>query len=257
MVDPVQVVPVAGGVVPVQPAPAPAAPAPAPAPAPLPAPLAATPAPAGAPPAGYNPDSGDAVVDLSVQNYTRAFGVSREVFESAVRPALEGADPNLLNIAELVRTVGAEAAASAAELVRGLLTHVKAKQDTVSQQLHSIAGSKENWAASVQFFNQSQPDFVKAQYSDLLNSGDPARIEYAAKQIVQLAQQSGVSAPGFSVTPGSGLPGTTAALSAGEFSEKFAELRKRAGNRSLESGPFASEYQNLLAQREAGRKLGK
>ena len=247
-----------GTVVPVQgqPSTPPAQPVQQPAPA-VQVPVApAQPAPV-APPEAYNPSTGDAVIDLSVQNFTRAYSVSGDVFKSAVQPALDAGDVSKLDYAALVKAGGADAAAQAIALVNALSGHVKGKATSAADAVHAVAGSKENWAAAVTLFNQAQPDFVKEQFSELLNSGDSAKVDYAAKQIVQLAKQAGVVASGLPLQPGAGAPGQVQALSRAEFNEKLNDLYKRAGNRSLDNGPFGQEYQTLLAARDAGRKLNK
>lgn len=229
----------------------------APAPAPTPAPALPAAAPTAPTARAYNPNSGDPVIDLSVQNYTRAFSVSAEVFQQAIQPALEAGDVNRLDHAALLRAGGAEAAVQAVELVKALAGAVQRRTADTTDQVHQVAGGKEHWVASVTHFNNTQPEFVKEQFLALLTSGDRSKVEYAAKQIVQTAQQAGVVASSLPVQPGAGVPGQVTAYSAREFSEALTALRKEAGNRSLEAGPYADKYRELLARRAAGRQLGK
>lgn len=243
-------------VVPTTPVVAPAAP-PAPAPAVQQTPPVTTPVTPTSPTSAYNPGTGDAVVDLAVQNFSRAFSVSGEVFKQAVQPALDSGDIGRLDHAALLKAGGAEAAVQAVELVRALSGAMQARAASVAEYVHTTAGGKENWVASVTHFNASQPDFVKEQFLNLLQSGDRAKMDYAAKHIVQLAQQAGVVAATLAVQPGGGTVGNTSALSNAEFVKELNALRSEAKNNSLESGPYAERYHNLLERRAAGRQLGK
>lgn len=205
----------------------------------------------------FNPGTGDAVIDATVANFSRAFGVSADLYNSSIKAAVDSGDPNRIDVQAILRTAGAEAALEASRLVQALSGHVKTKDAQTITQIHAAAGGEVNWKNAVQHFNSTAPDFVKEQFQALLSSGDPAKVDYATRELVGRAVQAGVLAPNLAVTPGSGAPAGQVALSAQEFLEKRQDLYKRAGNRSLERGPFAVELQTLMQQRELGMKAGR
>lgn len=224
--------------------------------APVPSPTPAAPGPAPAGPAPYVPESsGDALFDVAVSSFSQNYRVSQELYNSAIAPAIAAGDVSKLDHVQLVAKLGAEGAQAAVRIAQAAVARNGANETKATLLVHSTAGSAENWAKAVAAFNTSQPDFVKQQMNTLLNSGDEKQIGYAASQILRAAQVAGVLTGALPVGLGGSAAGSTG-LSAAQFKEAQAALRKEAGNRSLESGPFAVKWQALQAQRTLGRSQG-
>jgi len=228
------------------------------------APIAPNPAPVEqakpanpAPVASFTPNSGDSIIDQTVQNFAKAYGVSELVYQAALSKAIASGNPADVDYAALVKGAGPEAAAQAASLIQALASRVGERSKAAVEFVHTAAGGKDNWVAAATHFNTTAPEFVKQQMVDLLNSGDTAKMQYAVKHILGEASVAGVVQTSLAVQVGAGNPGSVNALSAPEFAKALSELRQKYPNRSMESGVVATEYNALVARREAGRKLGK
>lgn len=210
-----------------------------------------------APVASFNPNTGDSVIDFTVQNFAKANGISEALYTQAIAPAVQSGDINSLNLAEIAKAGGPEAITAAMNLVKTLSAHNAAKNQSVVDFVHNAAGGAENWKAAAAHFNTAQPDFVKQQYVSLLESGDPQKVTYAVQQIMQQAQAAGVVRQGLPIQPGTGTAGSVQGLSAAEFGKALDELQKKYPNRSFESGPAGKEYAELLARRKVGVQLSR
>lgn len=215
------------------------------------------PAPVAAPVQVYVPSTGDALIDTAVSAFSKAYGVSPAVFETAIAPALDSGDLSKLNQVQLVQAIGAEGAAAALQLYNALSGRIKEQRSTAASTVHSLAGSPENWRVAVQNFNSTQPEFVKSQYAAMLDSGDPAQIQYAAKQVLDAARTAGLIAGALPVAPGNGVPVGQVGLSQEEFQAQLSKLRAEFPNRSFDTGEPRRRYDALLQQRTAGKRLGK
>lgn len=210
-----------------------------------------------APVAVFNPNTGDSVIDFTVQAFAKANGITQDVYNSSIAEAVRTGDMSRLDLAGIIRAGGADAAAAATELVKAMSQHNSTKNQSNADFVHKAAGGKEFWTAAVTHINNSEPDFVKQQYLGMLESGNPEQMQYAVNQIMQKAKAAGVIQNVLPIQPGSGAPSAAQGLSAQEFTKALADLQKQYPNRSLESGPAGQAYQELLARRRLGAGAGR
>ena len=205
----------------------------------------------------FSTSTGDATFDLAVAATAKAYNITPELFASAIQPALSTGNLNALDRVTLIARIGAEGASQVEALTKARLASVQANTEKAVSVVHALAQGKENWTAAVATFNQTAPDFLKSALQGMLTSGDPAKIDYAAREILSRAQQAGALKLGALPVGIGGVSTSTAGLSEVEFRAALVALRKDAGNNSLESGPFGDRYQNLLASRRIGKTAGK
>lgn len=87
---------------------------------------------------------------------------------------------------------------------------------------------------------------------------DNDNVENGAQLLLQTVNSSGLLPQNNGLLNNGAAANTSSgALSAEQFRTEYNALRKAAGNRSLESGPFAQQYQDLVARRTAGKQLGR
>ena len=231
---------------------------PAPIAAPSPAPVVPAPAPTLAPAAApivhMQGNTGDAMLDVAVSSFSKAYGVTEAMFNSTMGEALSTGDLSKLDRATLVGKLGIEGARQAEQLAQAFLAKQAASEATAASTVHTVAGSAQVWQDAVRIFNSSQPAFVIEQVDSLLRSGDTEKVKYGAQQLLQLAKAGGAGGT-LPMQPG-GFSGGTGGLSAEAFRTEISALRKEAGNRSLETGPFAVKYQALIARRQLGASAG-
>lgn len=233
-----------------QPTPAPVVPAPAPAPVvpadPKPAPVAVeTAAPA---------DTGNAVLDAAINVMVTSTGATQADIDRLVGKAMEHGNADLVDEA-FAREKFGDKAESIIKLAQAAVQENQASMQRSVQQVYAVAGSKENWDNAVSVFNTNAPDYIREAAKMLLDSG---KLNEGAKLIMDTVQNAGLI-PTQNPTIGSGgavVPATSGALSAQAFATEMAALKKEAGNRSLESGPFADKYQRLIQRRTQGRQMG-
>lgn len=168
--------------------------------------------------------------------------------------ALAHQDPSLIDIAYLVEKGGANAS-QIAQMAQSLVASVNAVSARTTQEVYAAAGGEAAWNAATAVFNQSAPAAYKQVVAQMLDSGDPSKIQAAAQTIVQYGQQSGrmpQPAQGLGQLPNGALGGGTG-LSAAEFQAALQDL-----NAKRQTHPnWEQAYQDLFAQRAHGKRLGK
>jgi hypothetical protein len=118
------------------------------------------------------------------------------------------------------------------------------------QEAYDIVGGKENWEVAAQLFNSKAPEPLRNAARVLANSGE---LKQAAELVASFCRDMGLIKTQNPMVRG---VASNNALSAADFRAEYAKLRQEAGNRSLASPQFSQRYNDLLARREAGKRVG-
>jgi len=234
------VVPVVAPVVPV----VPAAPVPTPAVEPVVKPAVT--------PSTFN--SGTAF-DAAINALAGVVGVTDADLQRALGTALERGDATLIDKAFIAEKFGTQAS-TFTTLAESVVTDVKQKAEqqnaTINTAIVEVAGDTATWEKHRDAFNTIAPEHIKVAARAMMDSG---MVKEGIQFVMQHTQGNVIANAGNLI---GGLPANHAAgLSADEFRTQMSELKKEAGNRSLETGPFRERYDNLIKQRTIGRQAGR
>lgn len=225
-------------------------------PAPAPAPTAVVPeVKVEAVAAPVNPatvQTGNPALDTAIGVMLNTVQATQADVDRLVNKALEHNAVDLIDAAFARERFGDKADAIV-QLAQAAVTENIARSQRTIQEVHTLAGGAENWQQIVSVFNSNAADHIRAAAKAMLDSG---QVQQGAKFIMEQVQNSGLLIQqGQQVGGGAVVPAANGALSATAFAAEMNALRKEAGNRSLESGPFAERYQQLVQRRTAGRQL--
>lgn len=202
-----------------------------------------------------NPDefkTGNPALDASIGVLISVTGATSTDLQRIVGKALEYGDANLVDTAFVTEKFGKHADQMIA-LAKAAVEEQGNSQARAVAQVHALAGSKDNWDNAVSIFNQNAPEHLKSAARMLLDAG---QLEQGAKLIMDMVQNAGFVPVANGLLQGGVAPSTGGALNAKQFQEGIAALKKEAGNRSLESGPYAQKLQTLHQRRNLGRQQG-
>ncbi len=198
-------------------------------------------------------ETGNAVLDAAIGVMVASTGATQADVDRLVTKALEYGNADLIDEA-FARERFKDKADQILALARAAVAEQTASVERSKQAVFAIAGGQDNWNSAVSIFNSSAPTHIKEAAKLLLDSG---KVQEGAKLVMDTVVQAGlVPQVNPTVQAGGVVPSNTGALSAADFSKAMTELKQKAGNRSLESGPFAGEYQQLIQRRAAGRRAG-
>ena len=170
----------------------------------------------------------------------------------AFGPAWEAKNPAFINM-QYLQQVAPERAAVLAQQFTALVQYEDARVGQVVNQVHIMAGGAEQWQAAVTAFKQTAPAEVQAVLASMVDSGNPAQVQYAVQQILQTARQSG-SVP-FVQQPF--LQGTQATGAGAMTKEAFAKAEQALSKQYPVGSPqYNSQYEALVQQRAQARALG-
>lgn len=194
--------------------------------------------------------TGNPAIDAGIAMLKQVSKLNDADMVRAIGKAVEYNDPNLIDSAFIKERFG-EHAQYAELLAKAYLDDQIGQAQRAVTAAYDLVGGKENWETASQLFNAKAPEHVRAAARALANSGD---VTGAAKLVVETVQGLGlISKEAGILKGGAALDG---ALSAADFKEAYAALRKEVGNRSMESPQFKPRYEALLARRAAGRAKG-
>lgn len=194
--------------------------------------------------------TGNPAIDAGIAMLKQVSKLNDADMVRAIGKAVEYNDPNLIDSAFIKERFG-EHAQYAELLAKAYLDDQIGQAQRAVTAAYDLVGGKENWETASQLFNAKAPEHVRAAARALANSGD---VTGAAKLVVETVQGLGLIAKEAGILKGgTALDG---ALSAADFKEAYAALRKEVGNRSMESPQFKPRYEALLARRAAGRAKG-
>lgn len=195
-------------------------------------------------------ETGNPAIDAGIAMLKQVTKLNDADMVRAIGKAVEYNDPNLIDSAFIKERFG-EHAAYAELLAKAYLDDQVGQAQRAVTAAYDLVGGKQNWDTASQLFNAKASEHVRAAARALANSGDVAG---AAKLVVETVQGLGlISKEAGILKGGAALDG---ALSAADFKEAYAALRKEVGNRSMESPQFKPRYEALLARRAAGRAKG-
>lgn len=170
----------------------------------------------------------------------------------AFGPAWEAKNPAFINM-QYLQQVAPERAAVLAQQFTALVQYEDARVGQVVNQVHTMAGGAEQWQAAVTVFKQTAPAEVQAVLASMVDSGNPAQVQYAVQQILQTARQSG-SVP-FVQQPF--LQGNQATGTGAMTKEAFAKAEQALSKQYPVGSPqYNSQYDALVQQRAQARALG-
>lgn len=198
--------------------------------------------------------TGNAALDAAIDLTIASTGASATDIDRLITKAMEFGSIELIDEAfalERFKDKAPQVIALAKAAVQESIAAVERNKQSVFQ----LAGGEQNWKNAVSIFNTNAPDHLKDAAKMLIDSG---KVTEGAKLVMDTVINSGL-VPNVNPTIGSGgavVPSTAGALSAADFSKAMTDLKKEAGNRSLESGPFAERYNQLIQRRSLGRRAG-
>lgn len=208
--------------------------------------------------------SGNAVLDIALNTFVTLTGCTVADMQRATGNALEYKDVNLIDKAFLRERFGKHADQAyqlAVASIENAKSEAQAEETKLKQattkainSTHTAAGGEEQWKQAVSVFNSSASDTIKAAVKSLMNDGN---VQAGAELLLSTVRSGGLLP---NVNPqlngGGAAPSTGGGLSAAQFKTELATLRKEAGSSSLETGPQAAKYNQLIARRQAGKQAG-
>lgn len=197
-------------------------------------------------------NTGNTALDAAIDVMVRATGATQADLDRATDKAFQYGDPNLVDEHFLREKFGAYAEQAIA-LAKAAVDQAKSNVAALKQTVHDVAGGEANWNNAVALFNQNAPDHMKSAVKHLIDTG---KVSEGAKLLMDSVVQAGLLPSQSNEFNGSTVTTAHGALSAEQFKAELATLRKEAGNRSFESGPFADKYNQLIQRRAQGRRLG-
>ncbi|WPJ51550.1 hypothetical protein RCIP0035_00047 [Klebsiella phage RCIP0035] len=194
-------------------------------------------------------NTGNPTIDAGVAMLQKVSGLTDSDMVRALGKALEYQDPNLIDTAFIKERFG-EHAAYAELLAKAYLEDQVGQAAKAVQEAYDIVGGKGNWEVAAQLFNSKAPEPLRNAARVLANSGE---LKQAAELVASFCRDMGLIKTQNPMVRG---VASNNALSAAEFRAEYTKLRQEAGNRSLASPQFSQRYNDLLARREAGKRVG-
>lgn len=193
--------------------------------------------------------TGNPTIDAGVAMLKQVSGLTDSDMVRALGKALEYQDPNLIDTAFIKERFG-EHAAYAELLAKAYLEDQVGQATKAVQEAYDLVGGRENWEVAAQLFNSKAPEPLRKAARVLADSGE---LKQAAELVAGYCRDMGLIKTANPLVRG--VPSNNA-LSAADFKAEYTKLRQEAGNRSLESKQFSQRYNDLLARREAGKRVG-
>lgn len=193
--------------------------------------------------------TGNPTIDAGVAMLKQVSGLTDSDMVRALGKALEYQDPNLIDTAFIKERFG-EHAAYAELLAKAYLEDQVGQATKAVQEAYDIVGGKENWEVAAQLFNSKAPEPLRNAARVLANAGE---LKQAAELVAGFCRDMGLIKTQNPMVRG---VASNNALSAADFRAEYTKLRQEAGNRSLASPQFSQRYNDLLARREAGKRVG-
>ena len=193
--------------------------------------------------------TGNHTIDAGVAMLQKVSGLTDSDMVRALGKALEYQDPNLIDTAFIKERFG-EHAAYAELLAKAYLEDQVGQATKAVQEAYDLVGGKENWEVAAQLFSSKAPEPLRKAARVLADSGE---LKQAAELVAGYCRDMGLIKTANPLVRG--VPSNNA-LSAADFKAEYTKLRQEAGNRSLESKQFSQRYNDLLARREAGKRVG-
>lgn len=162
--------------------------------------------------------------------------------------ALAHSDPALVDVAYIAEKGGANAQ-QLAEIAKGIVQAIAAKSDSITSEVHAIAGGADAWSRSASIFNDGAPEALRMTVKAMLDSTNAEYIKAAAKIVTEFGKASGVvPRPGANISTAAG--GAVAqGLSAAQFKAEIFKLNQN-------SPGYLEARNELFARRAIGKRAG-
>jgi hypothetical protein len=156
----------------------------------------------------------------------------------------ETLDPRFIDRAYLKEKLG-DKADGVISTLESIVSFVSHQQEQALKSVYALAGSEDGWFNCLEAYKKVADPVEVETLAGLMNSGDSAKIEYAAKKIIAAGQASGAVLTHQAALLGQ--PGGLRGVSAAEYREAVRELAKN---------PRASEkqYSELREKRALGKR---
>lgn len=204
-----------------------------------------------------NPDpesleTGNAIIDAGVAMLQKVAGLNNDDIMRAMGNAVKFNNPELIDSAFLKERFK-EHAEYAELLCKAYYEDRVGQAQSLVKSAYEAAGGEEQWGVARDVFKSKAPAHLQTAARTLIDAGN---VKDGVALIMDYCRTQGlVVQQGNQIKGSAGLAG--APLTSSEFSAEYRKLREEAGNRSLESGPLRQRYDDLLARREAGKRLGR
>ncbi len=197
----------------------------------------------------FNVDAIDDPIIKSMALVMKSAGAGLDL-DRVLGNALAHGDPNLVDVAYLAEKGGANAQ-QLAEIAKGIVQAVNAKSDSITKEVHALAGGEANWSQATAVFNKTSPPELRMIVKSLLDSRDAEKIKAGAKIVTEFGRASGqLPQPGANLLSGAsaGLSGANG-LSAAAFKAEIAKLDSQKPD-------YLEARDELFRRRQAGKAAG-
>lgn len=169
--------------------------------------------------------------------------------DRALANAIKFGQPDLIDIAYLKEKGGANAD-NLITIAKSLVTQIANVADSNEKAVYAVAGGQEGWTTAVTAFNQFADPAQRKTIADLLDSGNPQFVQYAAQTVVAFSKQSGaVPFTGQQVQTGQASVAASQGLSKQQFQAELSKLNRNAHD-------YAEQSNALLGRRQLGKQIG-
>lgn len=157
--------------------------------------------------------------------------------------AAEESDSRFIDEGYLTEKLGKEAAAKLIKVGVDVINYINAYTDESVAQVHKAAGGEAQWDHAAKLYSEKADPMERQIVADLLNSGDRAKMNHAAKMVTQFAIQAGGAIA--HNAPALGIPGGQKGLTQAEH---IANISKR--------GVTPEQYAESVKMRRLGKSQG-
>ena len=197
-------------------------------------------------------DLGDSILNAAVSTLVATTKATEVDLERIAAKAIEYGDINLLDV-NFIREKYPQFERQFIAVTQAIIDQRGVVENFNRQQIYNLAGGEQNWNAAVSVFNANAPDYLRTAVRSLIDGGKQTE---GAQLLMDYVQGSGLG-----VVPGDRIKSTNISAGNGgltkeKFQEEMQKLRKDAGSRSLDTGPYRARYDDLLARRAFGRSQG-
>jgi hypothetical protein len=194
-----------------------------------------------------NDGTGDAVLN----SFTEVFlsvGAGLDMDRAFGKAMLYG-NPALIDTAYISEKGGANAA-QLQTIAKAIVERITTQTAASTSAIHATAGGKAQWDAASAAFNTNAPAHTKQVIAAMLNSGDPASIDAAAKSIIEFSRSAGL------VPTHANLLHSGNAQNSGQALDKF-EFQKLHSKLDPNSRTYQQDRAQLFERRTLGKQLGR
>ncbi|QGH73778.1 scaffold protein [Vibrio phage vB_VhaP_VH-5] len=196
---------------------------------------------------------GDSFVDTSINYMAAELGVEADAFDAVYENAIKHGDLALINPDALGVQLTPEKKAHVVQLATAAVQQHNSAVQAAKQEIYSVAGSEEQWTQAVQAFNSNAKSDAM-DYAKYL--ADTGKLKQAAEYVLQYNQQQGLQNVQNQAPVQGGTGSVRTGLSKVEYAAEISKLELSAGNRSLGSGTYKAQLDDLNARRALGRSQG-